>query len=282
MQYGGDMAESPIEVDTYTHGHHASVLRSHTWRTVANSAAYLAPYLEPGRSLLDVGCGPGTLTADIAALVAPGPVIGMDNAADIVASANADHGSAPGEASLSFETGDVYALSYKDDLFDIVHAHQVLQHLSNPIAALREMRRVVAPGGVVAVRDADYQAMTWYPAVPALNEWMTLYQAVARRNDAEPNAGRHLLAWARAAGFVEPLPSASVWCFATDTDRQWWGGLWAERILSSSLASQAVEYGLASQADLERISQGWRQWMMHPDAWFTVLNGELILPIQPD
>ena len=51
----------------YTHGHHESVLRSHRWRTAENSAAYLLPHLGPARTLLDVGCGPGTITADLAA-----------------------------------------------------------------------------------------------------------------------------------------------------------------------------------------------------------------------
>jgi cyclopropane fatty-acyl-phospholipid synthase-like methyltransferase len=53
--------------DTYTHGHHDSVLRSHRWRTAETSAGYLLPYLRPGMRLLDVGCGPGTITIDLAA-----------------------------------------------------------------------------------------------------------------------------------------------------------------------------------------------------------------------
>ena len=63
--------------DTYTHGHHESVLRSHTWRTLENSAAYLIDELQPGRSLLDIGCGPGTITLDFAARLAPGVVTGI-------------------------------------------------------------------------------------------------------------------------------------------------------------------------------------------------------------
>ncbi len=63
---------------TYTHGHHESVLRSHRWRTAANSAAYLLPYLRPGQDLLDIGCGPGTLTGDLARAVSPGRVVGID------------------------------------------------------------------------------------------------------------------------------------------------------------------------------------------------------------
>jgi ubiquinone/menaquinone biosynthesis C-methylase UbiE len=52
--------------DTYTHGHHDSVLCSHAWRTAGNSAAYLLGELHPGQRLLDVGCGPGTITLDLA------------------------------------------------------------------------------------------------------------------------------------------------------------------------------------------------------------------------
>ena len=52
--------------ERYTHGHHESVLRSHNWRTIANSAAYLAPQLVGGSRVLDVGCGPGTITAEMA------------------------------------------------------------------------------------------------------------------------------------------------------------------------------------------------------------------------
>jgi ubiquinone/menaquinone biosynthesis C-methylase UbiE len=65
----------------YTHGHHESVLRSHRWRTVENSAAYLVPFLRPGLDLLDVGCGPGSITQDFATRVAPGRVCGLDRSA---------------------------------------------------------------------------------------------------------------------------------------------------------------------------------------------------------
>jgi SAM-dependent methyltransferase len=258
---------------TYTHGHHESVLRSHLWRTAGNSAAYLLPYLEPGMNLLDIGCGPGNLTVDLAQHVAPGRVIGLDAAAEVIDLARS---TSETSADVEFVVGDAYHLQFDDETFDVVHAHQVLQHLSDPVAALVEMSRVTKPGGIVAVRDADYGAMTWYPDNPALDRWLDVCQAVVRSTGGEPDAGRRLLSWALQAGFPEVTPTASVWCFANPTNRAWWGGLWADRVLSSALARQAVDGGFAEPADLEEIAAAWRQWADQPDGWFAGPHGELI------
>ncbi|MEO1061078.1 MAG: methyltransferase domain-containing protein [Actinomycetota bacterium] len=259
----------------YTHGHQESVLRSHRWRTAENSAGYLLGELVPGRSLLDVGCGPGTLTADLADRVAPGRVVALDAAEDVLAEARATL-DARGRSDVEVVVGDVYALDLPDDTFDVVHAHQVLQHLGDPVAALRELRRVARPGGRVAVRDADYEAMTWWPDVPELDRWLDVYRATARANGAEPDAGRRLLDWARQAGFADIEASASVWCFSSEADRRWWGSLWADRCLGSSFADQAPAHGLVDAEELDRIAAGWRRWADAPDGWFVVVHGEVI------
>ena len=261
--------------DTYTHGHHASVLRSHSRRTVENSVGYLIAHLTPGSTVLDIGCGPGTITLGLAARVAPGRVVGIDRepAPLTAARTGADE---KGLHNLDFAVGDAYALDFADDRFDIVHAHQVLQHLTDPVAALREMRRVCAPDGVVAARDSDYAAFTWFPDDPRLTRWLELYHEVARSNDAEPDAGRHLLQWARAAGFRDVSATASVWCFANDPDREWWGGMWADRVVSSAFAAQAVDRGFATRDDLEAMSEAWRAWSTSPDGWFAILHGEIL------
>lgn len=259
--------------EIYTHGHHDSVLRSHRWRTARNSAGYLLEHLRSGQRLLDVGCGPGTITADLARLVAPGEVIGVDVTDAPLAEARAN---AAGLANVSFRVANAYTLDFPDDTFDVVHAHQVCQHLTDPVTALAELRRVCRPGGVVAARDADYAAMTWFPAHEGLDAWLALYRGVARANRAEPDAGRRLHAWARAAGFAEVRCSATVWCYATPQERQWWGGLWAERVTDSAFASQAVELGLADADRLAELAAAWREWSESDDAWFTVLNGEIL------
>lgn len=256
----------------YTHGHHETVLRSHRSRTAENSAAYLLPHLRSELSLLDVGCGPGTITAGLAEAVAPGRVTAIEPLPEALALAR----DTVRAGNVRFETADVHDLPYADGTFDVVHAHQVLQHVHDPVRALREMRRVCAPDGFVAARDADYAAMTWYPEIPVLDEWLSVYRRTARHNGGEPDAGRRLLSWARAAGFAEVVSTASAWCYATPGERRWWSGMWAGRVLESAIAGQAVTYGYATRADLERIAAGWRKWGETSDGWFAILHGEIL------
>ena len=162
--------------------------------------------------MLDVGIGPGTITVDLAERLADGSVIGIDSApAAVVATQTLALGR--GASNIQVLIGDVYTMPFPDASFDVVHAHQLLQHLSDPVAALREMRRVCVPGGLVAVRDADYATITWYPPNAALTRWLELYRHVAKSNGGEPDAGRRLLSWASAAGFGYVAASASAWCF---------------------------------------------------------------------
>ena len=268
-------AMSPRTRETYSHGHAEAVLRSHRWRTAENSAGYLLPLVRRTDRLLDVGTGPGTITADLAARLSAGSVTGLDNAPTAVAETRrlaADRGL----RNLTVTNASVYALPYADGAFDVVHAHQVLQHLAHPVAALREMARVCAPDGIVAARDADYAAMTWYPERPELRRWMQLYQQVARHNGGEPNAGRRLVGWARAAGFTAVTATASAWCFADGEDLEWWSDTWADRLLGSSFGEQAVRLGFTDADELTGLARAWRSWATAPDAWFAVLHSEVI------
>lgn len=85
-----------------------------------------------------------------------------------------------------------------------------------------------------------------------------------------------MLAWAHAAGFEEVHATSSTWCFATPADRDWWGGMWASRILTSDLTDQLLRTGAATDADLQRISQAWREWAADEDAWISLLHGEIV------
>ena len=263
--------------DVYLHGHHDSVLRSHRWRTATNSAAHLLPHLRAGMSLLDVGCGPGTVTVDLPRSVAPGVVVGLDSAPGVLEEARA-HAADAGLGTVRFEVGDAYRLPFDDSSFDVVHAHQLLQHLTDPVAALREMRRVARPGGLVAVRDSDYGGFTWFPESDGLEEWRQLYREVAAALGAQADAGRRLSSWVRAAGFAPDgiEVGAGTWCYATAEERTWWSRLWADRCVASGFASAALAHGLADEVALEQLAEAWRAWGEEPDGWFVVLHGEVL------
>ncbi|WP_444959839.1 methyltransferase domain-containing protein [Nocardiopsis sp. M1B1] len=259
----------------YTHGQHPTVTDSYRWRDAENSAAYALDRMVPGCSLLDVGCGPGSITADLARRVAPGRVTAVDASAQAVELARASAREA-GADNIEFRVGDVHDLDLPDDSFDVVHAHQVLQHVADPVRALAEMRRVARPGGVVAACDSDYSAMYWYPRLPELDAWMDLYQRVARANGGEPDAGRRMASWAREAGFEDVTYVAEVWNHSSPERRAWWGGMWSRRILESDMGRQAVAEGHATREELERVSAGWTAWSRDPDGVFVIPRGAIL------
>lgn len=264
-----------MTTNRYTHGHHESVLRSHLWRTADNSAGFLLAHLREDAHVLDVGCGPGNITADLAARVPRGSVVGVDQSAEVLARARGDY-PPTSHTNLRFLLGDVRHLDFADESFDVVYVHQVLQHLSDPVGALVEMRRVLKHGGVLAARDADYGAFVWSPADEVLDRWRDLYHRVSARNGADADGGRHLKAWVRAAGFVATSVTSSNWTYVTDDERTWWGELWADRIEKSDFARQALEYALADADDLSTMAQAFRRWSRDPDAIFVVPSVEVL------
>ena len=271
-------ADGSVGMTRYTHGHSAAVLNAHSRRSAVDSAGYLLPRLSAGMDLLDVGCGPASITADLGERVAPGRVVALDAASGALEAARATLRERGLSEQVELTCGDVMALPFEDASFDVVHAHQVLQHLADPVGALAEMRRVTRPGGIVAVRDAVYSAMTWFPEPAGMDRWRSVYMATARANGGEPDAGSRLLSWAREAGFADVSASASTWCHATPADRAWQSQTWAQRCLTS-FGPQAVELGLADRADLETMAQAWRQWGTSEDAWFVVVHGEVLASV---
>ena len=132
------------------------------------------------------------------------------------------------------------------------------------------------PDGIVAVRDADYAGFIWFPRLPRLERWRELYDDAARANGGEPDAGRRLLSWGQEAGFADITPTGSIWCFATPETRDWWGRMWADRIVGSALAGQLVDSGMATPAELNEISSAWLDWAATPNGWLAIPHGEIL------
>src|SRR5262245_21115076 len=265
------MTGDAVRHETYTHGHAPAVLRQHGQRTAEEAAAFLLPELRPGMRLLDVGCGPGSITRGLAERLVTGQVVGLDLSRDALDAARRD-AAARGLHNLRYEEGSVYRLPFPEASFDVAYAHQVLQHLRERGAALAEMLRVVRPGGLIAVRDIDWGTVAYWPRDPWIDRFVDDHQRAWYQNGGEPRMGRQLRALFNQAGVADLRITAAVWCYATPGETHEWGDSYADRLLTSPMGGRLVEYGHASRADVEAMAAAFRQWAAHPDACWMFTN----------
>jgi ubiquinone/menaquinone biosynthesis C-methylase UbiE len=264
------------EAATYTHGHHSSAVNDHARRGATDSAAFLIPHLKPDFKILDVGCGPGTISTDLAALVPQGHLTGVDAVTAVLDQARTSAQSR-GVTNISFDHADANDLPFPDNTFDVVFCHQVLQHVASPVAVLSEMRRVARPGGIVAAREADYAAFSWYPEPPLIDRWRELYFAVARANGGEPSAGRYLVKWARDAGFRSEEIEATWNCWRYAGERaKGFSESHGGRILQPGFLGTATKNGLATGEEVKAISKAWAEWGSQEDAFIAIPNSEIL------
>jgi len=259
----------------YTTDHSPSVIQTHSWRTLSNSAAYLIPHIRPHMTILDIGCGPGSITIDLAKHVPQGQVTGVDYVSDPLPSAR-NLASEQNITNITFQQADIHALPFEDDSFDIVHVHQVLQHIADPVHALCEMKRVCKKGGIVAARESA--GMSWYPPNEGLEKWKDITENMARAKGGNPHSGSRIHVWAMRAGFEEGSVrrSAGSWCFSSPEERAYWGGSMERRVRSSGFSKGAVKEGFASDADLEYMAAGWRRFVEDEEGWFGLLHGQIL------
>ncbi|MBT4341935.1 MAG: methyltransferase domain-containing protein [Chloroflexi bacterium] len=262
--------------EKYTHGHHASVVAAHAVRRASEAAAFVLPQLKSPMRVLDFGCGPGTITNDLAEHLLPdGSLVGIDSSDAVIEQAR-NAATEKNIANVEFEVNSIYETGYESSVFDAAYAHQVLQHLSEPVRALEEVKRVLKPGGICAVREVDWGASAIWPNDERLSKFFDVYSKVAERNGGDAFAGRRLKQWFTDAGFSDLVVTTSTWTFAEGSGLKWWGDQWADRILSSDLAKRAVEYGIATDSDLKDISQGWLDWIQAEGAFFSFIQVEVV------
>ncbi|MDA1279223.1 MAG: methyltransferase domain-containing protein [Chloroflexi bacterium] len=270
------MTGSTNNSEKYTHGHHRSVVSAHSVRRASESAVFVLPRLKSPMRLLDFGCGPGTITVDLAEHLLPGgSVVGIDSSEIVIDQARST-AIARNLSNARFEVKSIYQTGYPEESFDAAYAHQVLQHLSEPVRALEEAKRILKPGGICAAREVDWGTAAIWPEDERLSLFLDVYRRVAERNGGDANAGRSLKQWFGDAGFADLLVTTSTWSFADEAGLKWWGEQWAERILHSDLARRAVEYGIASEGDLSEISRGWLDWIVGPGALFAFTQVEVV------
>ena len=189
-------------------------------RRLADYMPGLAAALKPGLAVLDVGCGPGTITADVAEAVAPGRVVGVDpeqSSVDKAAALAAERGIANAE----FHVGTAYQLPFDPGTFDIAYAHAVLEWLLEPIAAIREMARVCRRGAQIAVQDTDWGLFIFHPSAPAVFEWVRAVERLETLGEddrySNRHTGRRLYAYMIEAGLDDVVPHVQPMIYKRDT-----------------------------------------------------------------
>ncbi|KAJ9103149.1 hypothetical protein QFC21_002571 [Naganishia friedmannii] len=262
----------------YIAGHTPAVLKGHAARTAEDCAAYLLRHIKPDNYILDIGCGPGTITLGFAKRVPEGRVVGIDISPELMAK-DTQEAQEQGIGNVTYQVGDIFHLPFSDATFDITHCHQVLCHLTDPKAAMKEMIRVTQPGGIVAAREAIFESMMIYPSTPALDAWKNKLQQMHLAKGQHPDAGKTLHHWALQLG-IKPeriRSSAGNFCYSGREQREWWGSVWEERSISKEGEDSMVGPGIATKEEHSEISQEWKRWQGKEEAWFGMMHGEVLV-----
>lgn len=252
--------------ERYTHGYSDAVVSIMESRSPEKVAGFLMPYLKPGMSLLDCGCGPGSTTIGFARLLAPGKVAGIDIGAGQIERARANASKAK-VANVSFKIGSAYDLPYPDGSFDAAFAHTVLQHLKEPERVLQEILRVLKPGGVFGVRDEDNGTWITYPDSPALAESHELYMRVWWHNGGDPDLGRRHRSLLTEAGFARVEAGATAVVWSTPESARWWAEINAGLVLDPHYVDTVTRLGWGDREMLSKHSRAWLEWGRRPDAF---------------
>lgn len=246
--------------EEYTHGYGAAS-EEMTRRSAESFAAFFLPHLRSGMRLLDMGCGPGTITLDLAGVVAPGEVVGIDIGESEIRRARTE-AAERGITNVRFEVADAYAIPFEDDSFDAVFSQAMLEHLQRPEDALKEMHRVLRAGGVIGLRAGTADGLVFGPMTSALELGGRVFRGLWRHNGGDPEFARQQLRVVCEAGFSNPRFSASV----NVLDPATWGPMARDYNEEPARLQMAVDLGLADRDAVEAISGAWDEWTQDPAA----------------
>ena len=262
------------QTSEYTMGYSEEFMRMLDRRSAQSHAAYLLPHLKPGMRLLDFGCGPGTISVGLARAVEPGELHGVDleESQIIMARAAAEAGR---HANATFHVGDVTALPFEDDSFDVAHCHAVLMHVPDTQAVLAEVKRVLRPGGMIASRETIIASSFLEPDYGARDAWVTFANLVSA-NGGHPQMGKELKAVFNEAGFTDVRPGASFEFFGSAEDVAFFHAFASGWFLSPEVIEKATTYGVATHEEFETAREALDRWKADSGAVGAICFGEAV------
>lgn len=271
MPDASDGTVHPAARERYTLGYDNAHLHLFQARALAMCAPYLVPHLHAGMTVLDCGCGPGSMTIELAHQVAPGHVVGVDIQVEQFERARA-LASERGVDNVRFEQGDAYALPFPAASFDAVFSHALISHLRDPMRALAEMRRVLIPGGIAAVAENDTGAFVFSPVNSALERFFALAWQVQVHNGGLRLQPRYLRGALLEVGFDRAEGHASAEAYGTPDGTRWLAAAMAANAGSDAFRQTVLSQGWASQAELDELPAALHAWAERPDAFGAALK----------
>jgi ubiquinone/menaquinone biosynthesis C-methylase UbiE len=235
-------------------------------RNAADYADFLIPHLAPDFHVIDVGCGPGSLSLGVAQLV--GHVIGVDlNEDDFTGARN--YARQHGIANVEFRAGSVYALDFPADHFDACLCHSMLETLERPLDGLKEIKRTLKPGGVLGVACVEYGGLILTgPNEQLLRRFYAIRERLWQLDNlADPYRGRALRSLLNRAGFERVVATTRYFCYGTDDAVKSFGSGRAEDCRDDWYASSAQKHELATSSDLDTMRQAWIEWSESSEAY---------------
>jgi SAM-dependent methyltransferase len=245
-------------------------------RHASSHASFLLPYLRPGMTLLDCGCGPGSITLDLAEIVSPGNVIGIDIETIQIERAQSLREERNLE-NVRFEVGDVTDLKFSDGSFDVVFAHGVIEYLEDPVQVFIGMHNVLREGGILAIRHGDWGGFLFAPEDSKAVTFFDLFVQLMKTDGGDPHFGRNQLSYLRQAGFSDIKVSASYDCWTSSPDLTYQvASYMAAHCMSDEFIQPIIELGLSDHPTLEKIGNELLVWGKTPDAFAAEAWGEAI------
>ncbi len=259
----------------YTMGYGEQIMQSQMRATAEKHATFLLPYLSPGLRLLDFGCGPGAISLGLARAIAPGEMHGVDMDESLIERARSAASSQDCD-NANFQVGDITALAFEDDFFDVAHCRNVLMHVPDTSAVLSEIKRVLKPGGIIACREMICGSSFSHPDSGMMRRSWEMFEDLLEANDGHPQMGKDLKGHIQKAGFVDIGINASFSVYTSPEEIESIHRLISLWFLAPEVTEAALKYGASSEKLINDLKVAYDRWSKDPAALFNIAYGEVI------
>ena len=259
----------------YSMGFSEEILEAYRRHTAESSAAYMLSHIRPGFTVLDFGCGPGTISSGLAKAAAPGEMHGVDMEESQIDIARAV-AEASGIPNAYFHTGDVTALMFEDDFFDLAHCHNVLMHIPDTRSVLAEIKRVLKPGGIIACREMICESSFTHPDLGVLRKAWDMFEDLVAADDGHPQMGKDMKGHIEGAGFVNVQVTASFDIYSTPADIEFINEVAQKWFLAPEITEAAIKYGATTRELCDRIGEAYERWRAESGALCGLAFGEIV------